>query len=341
MRKSSVALSSWARWMLVALMVLCGARAASGTCTAPGPFFHGDWLVYVPCYIEIVGKDRLGNIDPQGQTSIRVVNRVTGAGVPNLTVSLDFGQVTDLRIANPQPEPYLTTACAPSFGRVSSKTDQFGDAKFHIMGWGNIPGDCTPPPTGPASYFGILINGLQVSGGVGYKIWDLDGSGVGGTDLSILLTKIACGTPYFALDYDSSGGPPGGGDLSLWLDRFSAGTSLTNGTAACGYSKAVVEEVAGDPGPLRIAGLNMNSFGRDVAVELTIPSTGGGPISVDAFDVAGRRIRSLFDGALAPGSQTVRWNLADDSGSRVSAGVYFIRVRQGSETDARSLVVVR
>ena len=37
----------------------------------------------------------------------------------------------------------------------------------------------------------------------------------------------------------------------------------------------------------------------------------------------------------------MHWNLADDNGSRVAAGVYFIRVRQGADTDARSIVVVR
>jgi len=60
------------------------------------------------------------------------------------------------------------------------------------------------------------------------------------------------------------------------------------------------------------------------------------------FDVAGRHVRTLFDGVLAPGVRELRWDGLASDGAPVAPGLYFVRIRSelAPSTSAR-LVVVR
>ncbi len=51
----------------------------------------------------------------------------------------------------------------------------------------------------------------------------------------------------------------------------------------------------------------------------------GIPVQVSVFDVAGRRVRSLWEGPLTDPAKTVEWNGTDDRGNRAATGVYFVR----------------
>jgi photosystem II stability/assembly factor-like uncharacterized protein len=62
-------------------------------------------------------------------------------------------------------------------------------------------------------------------------------------------------------------------------------------------------------------------------------------VGVIVFDAAGRRVRELARGTLDPGFHPLAWDLRDDRGARVRAGVYFIRASDGSATRTRRLVV--
>ncbi|MCA9753068.1 MAG: T9SS type A sorting domain-containing protein [Gemmatimonadetes bacterium] len=65
-------------------------------------------------------------------------------------------------------------------------------------------------------------------------------------------------------------------------------------------------------------------------IHFTLPSTS--LTRLDVFDVAGRRVASLVDEPLAAGPHQVRW------GDDVAAGVYFVQIRQDSETEVRRIV---
>jgi hypothetical protein len=57
------------------------------------------------------------------------------------------------------------------------------------------------------------------------------------------------------------------------------------------------------------------------------PTMGGGHYEVDVFDVRGRQVRRLDAGGFGLESEerTLDWDLTDDTGRRVSSGVYLIR----------------
>jgi FlgD Ig-like domain len=65
-----------------------------------------------------------------------------------------------------------------------------------------------------------------------------------------------------------------------------------------------------------------------------------GAIEIDAFDVAGHRVRTLASGTRPAGVGDVRWDLNDDRGLPVAAGVYYLRAHLPGLTTTRSLVVV-
>jgi hypothetical protein len=66
-------------------------------------------------------------------------------------------------------------------------------------------------------------------------------------------------------------------------------------------------------------------------VELTFATAVRGRARLALYDLAGRRVRSLFEGELPAGESRVRWDGAGDQGAAVGAGVYFARLeREGA-----------
>ncbi len=52
-----------------------------------------------------------------------------------------------------------------------------------------------------------------------------------------------------------------------------------------------------------------------------------GPISLDIFDAAGRRVRGLHQGELAAGSHQFSWDGRGDGGETLASGLYFARLK--------------
>jgi flagellar hook assembly protein FlgD len=59
------------------------------------------------------------------------------------------------------------------------------------------------------------------------------------------------------------------------------------------------------------------------------------------YDVAGRLIRTLADGAFTAGRHPSVWDGTDERGKHVAAGVYFARLDAGAIHEQRSVIVLR
>jgi DNA-binding beta-propeller fold protein YncE len=66
-----------------------------------------------------------------------------------------------------------------------------------------------------------------------------------------------------------------------------------------------------------------------------------GTARLEVFDPQGRRVRTLWDGPVSAGVQDIGWDLRDDSGRAVSAGVYLIRLAAAGRVDMRRIVTLR
>jgi len=64
-----------------------------------------------------------------------------------------------------------------------------------------------------------------------------------------------------------------------------------------------------------------------------------GVVQVDVFDIVGRKVRTLVNESKPSGAHQVQWDGRDGSGNRLGRGVYFARLRAGSQIVQRTLVL--
>jgi hypothetical protein len=81
-----------------------------------------------------------------------------------------------------------------------------------------------------------------------------------------------------------------------------------------------------------------NPAGGSVHWTYTLPQAED--VRVDVFDLLGRHIHTVASGMRAAGAAELVWDLRDDSGRKVDAGLYFVRARIGSNEWTRRLTIV-
>jgi hypothetical protein len=89
----------------------------------------------------------------------------------------------------------------------------------------------------------------------------------------------------------------------------------------------------------RLRLLGSMPFVRDLP--LAIELARGGDVTLDVFDVRGRRVRTLVSQALPAGFHPARWDGRTSQGRDAASGVYFLRLRAGGATDVRRVVRLR
>jgi hypothetical protein len=118
----------------------------------------------------------------------------------------------------------------------------------------------------------------------------------------------------------------GSGTVRAASDEIAlTGQSLAAGDVA-GIGTGVVLR-APYPNPLRGA--------ATVGFELAEP----GWVRLSVHDVAGRRLTTLVEGSLDSGLHEARWTGADDAGSAVAPGIYFIRLETPKQRMSAKIVV--
>ena len=73
----------------------------------------------------------------------------------------------------------------------------------------------------------------------------------------------------------------------------------------------------------------------EISFEALVP----GYMTLDIYDVGGRRIRTLALGGLGIGLHRTVWDGRDESGESASSGVYFVRIRS-DEVQSRPVKAV-
>jgi hypothetical protein len=64
-------------------------------------------------------------------------------------------------------------------------------------------------------------------------------------------------------------------------------------------------------------------------------------VSVEIFDLSGRRVRTMGLGTLEPGRHSTTWDLRDGGGRSVGAGLYLVRAMLGESRFVQRVTVVR
>jgi hypothetical protein len=82
-----------------------------------------------------------------------------------------------------------------------------------------------------------------------------------------------------------------------------------------------------------------NPFNPGTTISVTLPARSHATLTV--YDMAGRRVRTLADGVFGSGSREFTWDGRDDRGAAVASGVYFYRLRAGTFTATRRMVLLK
>ncbi|MCC6350314.1 MAG: hypothetical protein IT347_12075 [Candidatus Eisenbacteria bacterium] len=93
------------------------------------------------------------------------------------------------------------------------------------------------------------------------------------------------------------------------------------------------------PARLAFAAPAPNPSSATTALRFSLPRPGR--VRLVVMDVAGRRVRSLFDGPLAAGPHELAWDGRDEAGAFAPAGLYWARIEAAGETATRRLARVR
>ena len=88
-----------------------------------------------------------------------------------------------------------------------------------------------------------------------------------------------------------------------------------------------------------IVGVTPNPFNPVTEIVYGIPEAA--PVELSIYDLAGRRVATLVDGAVEAGFHSARWDGTTDGGGQAASGVYFCRVSALGEERSAKMVLLK
>jgi len=82
-----------------------------------------------------------------------------------------------------------------------------------------------------------------------------------------------------------------------------------------------------------------NPFGARLSIQLAVAHPQR--IRLQVYDLAGRTVRTLLDGAASPGNEIVEWDGRDREGRLAPAGVYLLKLDAADLHQTRRVHLVR
>ena len=82
-----------------------------------------------------------------------------------------------------------------------------------------------------------------------------------------------------------------------------------------------------------------NPFNPSTTIEFVVAETA--PVTVEIFDVKGRRVATLIREEFQPGAHQVTWEGTDESGRGLASGIYFCRMQAGDYSRTIKMLLVK
>jgi hypothetical protein len=82
-----------------------------------------------------------------------------------------------------------------------------------------------------------------------------------------------------------------------------------------------------------------NPFNQMTKIEFTVPKSGF--VSLNIYDILGRKVRTLVSEHLSSGYKSVLWDGRNNAGKEVSSGIYFYQLRTGDYSETKKLVLLK
>jgi hypothetical protein len=114
---------------------------------------------------------------------------------------------------------------------------------------------------------------------------------------------------------------------------------VENGLFAFAVTPVVASTAPDAAAPFELAQNAPNPFNPVTTIPFELARAGR--VTLDVYDVAGRRVRSLADGDLAAGLHQRSWDGRDDAGRAVASGVYFYRLKAAGRSETRRMLLLK
>ena len=92
----------------------------------------------------------------------------------------------------------------------------------------------------------------------------------------------------------------------------------------------------------RIDAVRPNPFNPKTQISFTLsPSAANGSVSLEIFDLGGRKVAQLVGGRMTPGAHVETWNGLSDGGKPVESGVFFARLTTADGQRTQKMVLLK
>lgn len=91
--------------------------------------------------------------------------------------------------------------------------------------------------------------------------------------------------------------------------------------------------------PLSLYQNHPNPCNPSTTIQYYLPDHGR--VTLDIYDVSGRRVARLVESDLPKGTHSVEWPGRDQRGAEVSSGVYVYQLKVGRQILSRKMIVLR
>jgi hypothetical protein len=133
-------------------------------------------------------------------------------------------------------------------------------------------------------------------------------------------------------------------EVTGWCDSTRTADTLITGLVpfvvadTCGANAWQTTGVSTTSSPFRLSPAWPNPFSRETrfVVSLLVAAE----IDLGVFDLAGRRVATLYRGPLETGDHPFVWDGARSDGTRAAGGVYFYRVSGAATSVTRRMIVL-
>lgn len=148
--------------------------------------------------------------------------------------------------------------------------------------------------------------------------------------------NVAAGRLQVSIPADSNLAPPG--DYLLFIVDGNGVPSIAKWVSL----RAVAPSLAAPPSPVALRfSSEPNPVQHAAQIRYTVDAArAGAPFSLAIYDLSGRRVRGLSEGLAMLGESRLKWDLRSEAGSRVPAGIYYLRFSLGQATQSFRIAVV-
>jgi hypothetical protein len=250
--------------------------------------------------------------------------KVTSAAVLDefLVVATTKGTLMFYRMGEMPQLTYLSSmAVGGSAGQLLVRGGRLASLQGQALRWISL-NDPSRPTTDTIITLALDVWAATVFGD---RLYTVGGGGVAiydfATDVPELIDCGGMAGKHLAVDSNMIA-TSNGGSIHLY--------SLTRGTG---------KTVPQIPGSFTMLQNYPNPFNAATTIEFSLNDPG--QVTVDVFNLLGRRVTKLADRTFAAGRHSLRWNGTTRDGQQVASGVYFYRLSHGGEAESRKMILIK